>query len=87
MHQHNGSPLFAEIVRRRREHYGVTQGALAARLGISQPAISKLERGATPIGEDTMARIAEALGVSLPELLLQGIEEIENHGTRKDKRS
>ena len=55
----------AERVRQEREHRGVTQAELAARIGSSQPALARLEAGGVTPSFDTLRRIAEALGLEL----------------------
>lgn len=50
------------VLRKRR---GLTQEQLAERTGIDQAEISRIERGAGNPTEDTLARIAQALGAEL----------------------
>jgi transcriptional regulator with XRE-family HTH domain len=55
-----------------RESAGVSQHALAQRLGVSQPAIAKLESGkARNIGIVTLARYAAALGGQLRVVIIK----------------
>jgi transcriptional regulator with XRE-family HTH domain len=54
-----------QIVREARERARMTQHELAARAGTSQPAIAKLERGATNPTLETLARCAAAAGFDL----------------------
>lgn len=75
-----GSPLFAEVLRRGRARYGLTQAEVAHRMGITSATLSEREAGRSPIGEAFMARAAEAMGVSLAELLTAEIAEIERAG-------
>lgn len=44
-----------------REQHGLTQAELAARCGVNQADISRIERGATSPTTKTLQRIAEAL--------------------------
>lgn len=53
----------------RREEFGLTQKALAAKSGLDQPVISKLERGKHRPRFDTLERYANGLGLSVAELL------------------
>ena len=53
------------IVRESRQRANLTQRELAERAGMSQPAIAKLERGATNPTLDTLARCAAAAGFDL----------------------
>lgn len=60
----------ADRIRTLREAAGLSQRALAAEAGISQPAVGMIETGArlTP-SADTLARIARALGTTSEKLL------------------
>jgi transcriptional regulator with XRE-family HTH domain len=60
-------------VRELRREWGLTLDALAKRSGVSRAMISKLERGEKNPTLVVAAKIAEGLGIDLPELL--GIEE------------
>ena len=60
-------------VRELRREWGLTLDALAERSGVSRAMISKLERGEKNPTLVVAAKIAEGLGIDLPELL--GIEE------------
>lgn len=53
--------LMAELVRARREH-GLSQTEIAARMGTSQSAVARLERGEVDARLSTLQRYAEALG-------------------------
>jgi len=48
-----------------REKHGLTQAELAARCGIDQGDISRIERGATSPTARTLQRIADALGADV----------------------
>jgi transcriptional regulator with XRE-family HTH domain len=50
------------LVARERSAAGLTQTELAARLGTTQAAVSKIETGRTLASVDTLDRIARALG-------------------------
>ena len=56
-------------VRAAREHAGLSTRALAKLSGISQPLVSKVERGVTAPSVATLYRIAEALRISPAALL------------------
>lgn len=60
-------------IQRVRVYFGVKQEALATDLGISQPAISKIEQQ-EEIDDDVLAKIGEALGVS-PDIIKNFDEE------------
>jgi transcriptional regulator with XRE-family HTH domain len=61
----NGIRGSHRIVREARRQAGLTQQELAERAGLSQPAIAKLERGATNPTLGTLSRCAEAAGFDL----------------------
>ena len=50
------------VVSERRREAGLTQAELAARMGTTQAALSKIETGRTLPGLDLLARVAEATG-------------------------
>lgn len=54
--------LIAVLARRRRE-LGITQEELAARTGLQQAAIARMERGAVVPRLDTVVCVASALGL------------------------
>ena len=56
-----------------RERRALSQREMAAKLGVTQPVVSRWESGESAIGEDTLAKYAGALGVSVRELLLEGL--------------
>ena len=51
-----------------REHIGITQGELAARMGVSQAAVAKLEKPDAKPREVTLKKIADALGINPGQL-------------------
>jgi len=59
---------FGAKVQSLREARGMTQEQLAERIDRSVDTISNIERGANSTRIETAGRIAEVLGVSLPEL-------------------
>lgn len=56
---------WGERVRTEREAAGLTQAELADAIGTSQPAIARLEAGGVNPSLDTLARVAQALGLEL----------------------
>jgi len=56
------------IIRAWREHMGLTQGELAARMGVSQAAIAKLEKPNAKLRHATFEKVAKALGISTEQL-------------------
>lgn len=55
-------------LRKRREQSGHSGHTLAEVSGVSQPRISELETGAIPIRPTTARRLADALGVEIPDI-------------------
>jgi transcriptional regulator with XRE-family HTH domain len=73
----------AAQVRRRREALGLSNGALAARAGISKAMLSKIEHRRTSCSLSTLARLAEALAVPVSALLdEEAVVAPERHGGR-----
>lgn len=56
-------PALAPALVTARKQAGLTQAELAARVGTTQSAIARLERGAVTPSVDMLTRLAEALGV------------------------
>ena len=63
------SPDVGKMIRDARQARGVSLRALAGKVGIHFSHLSKIENGKDSIGRDSLARIAEELGVD-PDLLL-----------------
>src|SRR5271154_6570882 len=58
-----------KMIREARQARGISLRALAAQVGIHFSHLSKIENGKDQIGRDSLAKIAEALGVD-PDLML-----------------
>lgn len=58
----------AANVYRLRTERGLTQTELARRAGMRQPRIAELERGDSSPNQDTLVRVAIALGVDIADL-------------------
>ena len=56
------------MIRAWREHIGITQRELAARMGVSQAAVAKLEKPNARPRRATLEKIAEALGIPTENL-------------------
>lgn len=70
---HAGHPVlvaFGRAVRAARKERGISQEALAHLSGIDRSYMSSIERGGQNVGLMSMSRVAEALGVTLSELIL-----------------
>ena len=57
------------IIRKYRKEMGITQEEMAARLGVTTPAVNKWENGNTLPDIGLVAPIARLLGISTDELL------------------
>lgn len=60
---------FGAAVRALRQKRGISQEKLAASAGISRTYMSEVERGVTMVSLQTIAKLAQALGVSMSRLL------------------
>jgi transcriptional regulator with XRE-family HTH domain len=56
-------------IRRIREHQQLTLTALATKAGCTKGSLSKIENGKVNIPVETLDRLADALGVSLEDLV------------------
>jgi len=61
----------ATLIRMTRESAGLSQGALAARSGTSQPAVSRYESGASSPSVETLDRLLAVMGARL-DLVAEG---------------
>jgi len=66
-----GAPGLGERVRRLRRAAGITQAELARRTGIHRPNIARVEAGRHMPSLGTLAKIADAIGLSLAEMLAE----------------
>jgi transcriptional regulator with XRE-family HTH domain len=69
------SPLDAalgERIRGRRRELGLSQSALAARLGVTFQQVQKYENGANRVSASMLIKLSEALGLPVAELLQVG---------------
>jgi len=64
-------PPLADIIRGARLRRGWTQVEMARRCGVSQPNVAQWESG-NP-GPDTLAKVAAAMGITVDELLTEGV--------------
>lgn len=60
-----------EQIARLRKRAGLTQAALAKKLGVTRLTVSRWETGARRLTADTLERIAEALGCRPGDLFAQ----------------
>jgi DNA-binding XRE family transcriptional regulator len=56
------------MVKAWREHLGLTQDELAAKAGISQPAVAKLEKPDSRPRRATLKKLAAAMGIEVEQL-------------------
>lgn len=59
------SSTFGRRVRERRNHLGLSQGALADVVGVNRRVIGELERGKPSVQLGIALRVAEALGLDV----------------------
>lgn len=63
-----------DLIKDARIKAGITQAELAERLGVTPQAVSQYERGIKKPKLETVIRIAEALGVLVPDLYPEGMQ-------------
>ena len=51
-----------------REHLGLTQAELAARMGIAQPTLAEHEKGGRKLRASTLSKLAQALRITVDQL-------------------
>ncbi len=69
----NADRLFWQVIRSARERRGLGVTEAARLLGIAQPTLSERESGRSGISEDVLIETARAYGLTLRELLLEGL--------------
>jgi len=67
---------FGERLGRLREDAGLSQSALARRVGVSQSAVSQMESGERSPSYGMLIQLADALGVSIAYLVGAKVEEL-----------
>lgn len=67
----DGTPSFGAWLRGSRCQKGWTQGDLASRIGVSHSLLSKVESDERRLAEPALRRLASALGVAVPLVLLR----------------
>jgi transcriptional regulator with XRE-family HTH domain len=67
----------ANVIRRSRVRAGLTQDQLADACGLSQPTVSRLERGHLTLAVDEFAKVAIAMDVTPHELMAMVEDEME----------
>ena len=82
-----GNPEFGARLAKLRKAAGLSQAELAEQLGVTQPLISRYEKGERRMFEDLLALTATALGVTPNELFgIQSISPIETEKAKFSKR-
>jgi len=69
---HRVRRIFGDNVRTLRVNQGRSQEALAEAAHLSQQYLSEVEHGKRSIGIDAVGQLADALGVSLAQLFIEG---------------
>jgi transcriptional regulator with XRE-family HTH domain len=75
---------FGAALRDERKRSALTQAQLAARAGMPQSVVSRLERGGREPRLSTMVRLAQALGITTAELVERALlprESAQNDGS------
>jgi transcriptional regulator with XRE-family HTH domain len=67
--------IVGQVIVALREDEGLTQGDLAAKLGITQSVLSRMERGASTLSIDQVRLVADALGVG-PDRIVGDAERV-----------
>jgi len=57
------------LIKAWRKHLGLSQKELAARAGISQPALSQMERRSANLRDATLEKLAAAMGLAVEQLV------------------
>lgn len=73
------------VLRSKRKESGVTQIQLAEKLGMTQSAYSKLERGELRIDVIQLRTISKLIGATLPEFVASMEKEIHSPSKKKKK--
>ncbi len=63
--------IFGQIIVKHRSNAGLDQAALANRLNLHQPALSRLERGESPANMSMLVRLSDALDVPASRLITE----------------
>lgn len=74
--------IIATRIREARRLSGLSQGQVAAMLGLHRPAISEIEAGNRRVAADEIARLAELFDVSVTWLLGEGAETVDANEAR-----
>jgi len=75
---------FGAIVAERRKSLGISQEALAERIGVSQESLSRMERGFIAPRFERLQLFADALGCSIADLFDVRIKAVEQSATVDD---
>lgn len=57
------------LIKAWREHLGMTQGELAAKAGIKQPALARMEKPDANPRNSSLAKLADAMGITIEQLM------------------
>ncbi len=57
------------LIKAWREYFKLTQAELAAKSGMKQPALARLESNSVSPRKTTLARLAEAMGIGVEQLI------------------
>jgi transcriptional regulator with XRE-family HTH domain len=68
--------VLSGVIRAARERRGLSQAALGEKCGRSQPTVAHWESGAAGLQEATLELVAGAFGLSVVDLLEEGLREL-----------
>jgi transcriptional regulator with XRE-family HTH domain len=74
-----------DVLRRTRRAQGRTLADVAAAARVSLPYLSELERGLKEGSSEVLAAICDALGIQLPDLLVQAARDLFREAARRDQ--
>jgi transcriptional regulator with XRE-family HTH domain len=80
--QNEKKKIIASRLREARKMSGLTQGQVAAHLGLHRPTISEIEAGNRSVSAEELSAFAEMYEVSVAWLAGEGVEKLDPHDDR-----
>ena len=77
--------VLGAVIRAERARRGMALRPLAAKAGLAATYLGEVERGQKEPSSETLARLADALDLSLAELLRRAAEALGGSGSRQDR--
>jgi len=72
----SAAEIFGQRLARLRDEAGLSQSAMARRIGVSQSAVSQIEAGDRSPSYGMLVQLAQALGVGMPYLVGAEVEQL-----------